>query len=196
MNLPDIKKATANGSNINRRQFIRMGLITTVSALVPKAVLASIDESPPPQRVMSLLNLYTNENIEAVYWEGGQYIPEALSEINYIFRDHRTEEMTDISPDLLDLLYSIQLKLKSKEPLQIVSGYRTPRSNALLRKIRRGVARNSLHMYGKAADIRLEGYSIKDIRHAALSCTAGGVGYYPRSNFVHVDVGLVRYWRG
>jgi uncharacterized protein YcbK (DUF882 family) len=141
-----------------------------------------------------LYNTYTGEKLQADYWSNGQYLTDTLSEINHIFRDHLTETIEAIDTNLLDLLFVLKEKLGINEPFHIVSGYRSPQTNAKLRKIKRGVAKNSLHMYGKAVDIRVPSYSTKALKLTAMDLRAGGVGYYPRSGFVHLDVGEVRHW--
>lgn len=188
MDLPDTY-------GISRRKFLGIGLVTAVSALVPSGVYAAAKELSP-EKTISFYNVYTHENLAEVYWKDGLYVPEALSQVNHIFRDIRTGRETKINKELIDLLHDLQQELNTDEPFHITSGYRTPRSNELLRKTKKGVAKNSLHMYGKAADIRLPGYSLEEVRRAAMNLRAGGVGYYPRSKFVHVDVGDLRYWRG
>jgi uncharacterized protein YcbK (DUF882 family) len=191
-----IKKGSASfNTGMSRREFVSMGMVTVAAAFIPHKILAAVEDISIEKKLF-LYNASTHENLETVYWKDGQYIREALSEINHIFRDFRTSKVKAINTDLLDLLFSIQQKLKSKEPFHIISGYRTPRSNAILRKKMKGVAKNSLHMYGKAVDLRLPGYSLRAIRRAAMSFRRGGVGYYPRSKFLHIDVGNVRYWWG
>ena len=189
------KEIPAINSGMNRRKFIALGLSVVTATLVPKKILAAVKDSPAEKK-LSFYNVYSHENLETIYWKDGQFVPEALSMINHIFRDSRTGKVKAIKTDLLDLLFSIHEKLKNKEPFHIISGYRTPHSNALLRKKIKGVARNSLHMYGKAVDLNLPGYSAKYIRRTAMSLRRGGVGYYPRSKFVHIDIGQIRYWRG
>ena len=182
-----------------------MGLITAAAAFIPDRVLGALGGPFPHffndyvalhEKKLSLYNVHSCEHLEILFCKDGQYIPDALSEINHLFRDSRTGKETTINTELLDLLYFLQHTLKSREPFHIVSGYRTPKSNALLRKRRKGVAKNSLHMYGKAVDLRVPGYSLKRVRKTAMSFRQGGVGYYPRSNFIHVDIGQVRYWWG
>ncbi|GBD96269.1 MAG TPA: DUF882 domain-containing protein [Nitrospirae bacterium] len=189
------KELPAIKSGMNRRKFITMGLAIVTATFVPKKILAAVKDSPAEKK-LSFYNIYSHENLETVYWKDGQFVPGALSMINHIFRDSRTGKVKAIKTDLLDVLFDIRRKLKNKEPFHIISGYRTPHSNALLRKRKKGVAKNSLHMYGKAVDISLPGYSTKALRRTAMSLRRGGVGYYPRSKFVHVDVGQVRYWWG
>ncbi len=180
---------------ISRRRFLGLGLIALSAILVPDKIQAAVKDTPSEKKI-SLYNVYTQEKLETVYWRDGEFIPEVLDEINHIFRDLRSGKVKAIKHNLIDLLSSLQLRLKTKEPFHIVSGYRTPRSNAILRKKRKGVARNSLHMYGKAVDINLPGYNLKALRRTAMKLKGGGVGYYPSSKFIHVDVGEVRYWRG
>jgi uncharacterized protein YcbK (DUF882 family) len=185
---------------------LKAGLLAATAALFPGALLTgaegsslprfSDDALSLPERNLVLYNVLTRETLEVAYWKDGRYIPEALSDINHIMRDSRTGREKDMKTELLDLLFLIRERLNSPEAFHIVSGYRTPGSNAYLRKRRRGVARNSLHMYGKAVDLRLPGCRLKDLRHTAMSFKTGGVGYYPRSKFVHIDVGDVRYWWG
>ncbi len=179
----------------SRREFLAMGFVSAGALLIPDVILAAVKEIPSEKK-LSLYNPRSHDDLATVFWKNGRYLPEALSNINYMFRDSRTGEVTEINKELLDLLYSIQQQLKTKEPIHLISGYRSPRSNALLRKRRKGVAKNSFHMYGKAVDLRIPGCSLKAVRRAAMSCEVGGVGYYPRSKFVHLDVGKVRYWWG
>ena len=111
-----------------------------------------------------------------------------------MLRDHRSDELTAMDPSLLDLLYNLQQKTQGHGPFHVISGYRSPSTNNKLRKNSKGVAKKSLHMQGRAIDIRLPGSELKTLQHAALSLQAGGVGYYPKSNFIHLDTGRVRFW--
>ena len=129
-----------------------------------------------------------------MYWLGGDYVASSLSDINRVLRDHRNGQKHEIDRRLLDLLCELRLKLDTTQPLHIISGYRSPATNALLHSKSDGVATRSLHMLGKAADIRIPGRELSLLRKTALSMKAGGVGYYPESDFVHVDVGRVRTW--
>ena len=180
---------------LTRRKLLSMGLVAAAAAMVPSAI-ASAGSLLERERALSFYNLYTGESLRAVYWQDGKYIPDAMAEINFILRDIRTGKVKTINRDLLDLLAGVQKKLKCNEPFHIISGYRSPQSNALLGKKKKGVAKNSLHMYGKAIDVRVPGYSLKNLRRTAMSLKRGGVGYYPKSRFVHIDVGQVRYWWG
>jgi uncharacterized protein YcbK (DUF882 family) len=146
------------------------------------------------ERSLSFYNLHTSESLKTVYWEGGEYIAPALADINRVLRDHRTGEKHDIDSRLLDLLCDLNLRLDTTEPFHIISGYRSPATNAMLHANSSGVAEHSLHMDGKAVDISIPGRSLSLLRNTALAMKTGGVGYYPSSDFVHVDVGRVRSW--
>ena len=136
----------------------------------------------------------TGESIDTVYWIDGEYIPEALREINYFMRDWREDRPRAMDPRNFDILAATHSLLETREPYLLLSGYRTARTNAMLRRRSRGVAKNSLHIKGMAADIRLKSRSVSQIARAGLACRAGGVGKYSRSNFVHLDCGAVRTW--
>jgi uncharacterized protein YcbK (DUF882 family) len=149
---------------------------------------------PFAARSIALHNLHTGERFNSVYWEQGAYIPESLHRLNWLLRDHRTEEACRINPELIDVLAQLHQKLRTREPFQVLSGYRSPSTNAMLAAMTDGVAQNSLHMHGKAIDIRVPDRSLVKVHRAAVALEAGGVGYYPRSDFVHIDVGRVRQW--
>ena len=149
-----------------------------------------------PERKLSFYNIHTGESLSATYWAEGAYVGESLAEINHVLRDFRTNQAIAMDRGLLDLLYAINLKLDGKFPIHVISGYRSPATNAFLHAHSNGVAKHSLHMKGEAADIFLPGRDLSTLHRAALSMNRGGVGYYPHSNFVHVDVGRVRSWQG
>lgn len=136
----------------------------------------------------------TGEKLDTIYWIEGKYISEALNEITYFMRDWRSDQTKEIDPRTLDIAAAAHRLLDVSEPYMLLSGYRTPKTNALLRSSSRGVARNSLHMRGQAADLRLRSRSVSQMYRAAAACEAGGVGKYSRSNFVHMDCGPVRTW--
>ncbi|MGR8935574.1 MAG: DUF882 domain-containing protein [Gammaproteobacteria bacterium] len=145
-------------------------------------------------KTLAFEHTHTGDKLRLTYFEHGRYIEEALQEIDYLLRDFRTDDIYPIDTALLDQLFILKQTLGVNKPFHIISGYRSPRTNALLRKRSRGVAEHSFHMQGRAIDIRLEGVSSRTIRDAALSLAQGGVGYYPRNNFVHLDTGDFRTW--
>lgn len=145
-------------------------------------------------RSLSLLNLHTGERLSATYFENGAYVSDALSALNHVLRDFRTGETHPMAPDLIDLVNSLQARLETRETVHVISGYRSPHTNAVLHERSDGVATHSLHMVGEAMDIRIPGVQLAHLRDAALGMQRGGVGYYPDSDFVHVDVGRVRRW--
>lgn len=147
-------------------------------------------------RSVALDNLHTGESMQAVYWDQGAYIPDVLDAVNLHLRDYRTGDVHVIEPRLLDLLDSLAKLTEAKAPFQVISGYRSPATNAMLRERSDEVAKKSFHMSGMAIDIRLPQVELAHLHAAALSLGRGGVGYYPESNFVHVDVGPVRSWHG
>jgi uncharacterized protein YcbK (DUF882 family) len=172
-------------------------LVTGGSSIAGEEVTAggaSTAAAPSVPRSLSFFNTHTGERLETVYWCEGAYRPEALGAIDHILRDHRTEEVKKIDPGLLDVLHSIRTTIGSETPFHVISGYRSPATNAELRLHERGVAAGSLHMTGRAIDIRLPGTRLQDLRGTARALKAGGIGYYPASDFVHVDTGRVREW--
>lgn len=179
---------------ISRRSFLALGAATAISTFLPSYSFSSTEEFNAPERSLYFYNIHTDERVKTVYWQDGEYIPSALDEINYLMRDYRTGGIKEIDTKLLDLLYSINKKMKTRQPFHVTSGYRSPETNAMLKKKSKGVGTNSLHIYGMAADIKMPGRSIESLRNVATNLKVGGVGYYPRSNFVHVDIGRVRYW--
>ncbi len=136
----------------------------------------------------------TGESVNTVYWAKGNFLPEALQEINHVLRDYRTDEMVDMDPELMVVLSRLQARLGFNGAFQVVSAYRSPETNRKLRKVSRRVAKNSFHIKGMAVDFNAPGVRLHHLRRAALSLRAGGVGYYPHSGFIHVDTGPVRSW--
>lgn len=183
---------------VSRRRFLGIGAVATASALVPGRALAlSSKPNAAADRVLSFFNTHTGERLRTAYCCAGDYQPEALKAIDYILRDFRANEIKSIDRKLLDLLHELGGTLETDQPLHIISGYRSPHTNAMLRSrggATSGVASGSLHQVGKAIDIRIPGVRLDHLRAAARSLKLGGVGYYPSSNFVHVDTGRVRYW--
>ena len=168
--------------------------MTTAAALSPSTAVAALDRLTNPGKNLSFYNLHTDEYLDVCYCRNGKYDQAALKKIDYILRDHRTGEIKAIDAQLLDLLHSISLKTGSSSPFHVISGYRSRATNSKLRKTRKGIASKSLHMCGKAIDIRLPGYSTRRLRDVAMAAKSGGVGYYRKADFVHVDVGRVRFW--
>ncbi len=183
-------------SGINRRFFIKAGLGACVGLILPQSAYANYTKNTKKTgiRQISFHNLHTGEKVKAVYWEKGRYISGALREIDNVLRDHRTGKRHAIDVRLLDMVQLLHRMLGAKKEFQVVSGYRSPETNRLLASQQHGVAKHSLHMQGKAIDIRLPEFSLSDVRKAALSMQVGGVGYYPGSNFIHLDSGQVRNW--
>lgn len=183
-----------------RRKLLRLGLAAAAGSglgLVSAAAnAASLPLAPTAPRKVAFHNLHTGEKLDAVYYEQGRYLPDALQAVNRLLRDYRTGDTHPIDPRLLDLLDAVQTRTGTRDPFQVISGYRSPKTNAMLHARSEGVASHSLHMKGMAIDIRLVDGTLPHLHDAALGLGAGGVGYYPRSDFVHVDVGPVRRWQG
>lgn len=178
---------------VSRRKVMSFALPLAIGAIGMTAAPAF---AGPARGVRSLClkNRHTGESVSADYWIDGWYHPDALAEIDHVMRDFRADEVRPIDRGLLDLLYQLRTKLESDTEFEFSSAYRSPKTNAALARRRRGVARNSLHMEGKAIDVRLPGQRLRNVRRAARALGGGGVGYYPKSGFVHLDVGPVRYW--
>lgn len=138
----------------------------------------------------------TGERIDMIYWVDGKYISDAVKEVNYFMRDWRTDDVKKIDLRTIDIMTAAHNLLDVSEPYMLLSGYRSPKTNAMLRARSRGVAKNSLHMKGQAADLRLASRSVSQMARAAAACRGGGVGKYSGANFVHMDCGDVRTWRG
>jgi uncharacterized protein YcbK (DUF882 family) len=145
-------------------------------------------------RSLSFDNLHTGEKLAVDYWVEGDYVPGALTAVNHTLRDYRNGEIHTIDPKLLDLLNLLHRQLDSSAPFSVISGYRSPATNAAMHERSAGVAAHSLHMQGMAIDIRLADRNLKNLHDSAQAMRAGGVGYYPSLDFVHVDTGRVRYW--
>jgi uncharacterized protein YcbK (DUF882 family) len=179
---------------VRRRELLTFGAAAGLAAIAAPAWGQTLDIWEPRRAVLD--NLHTGERFNEVYYANGSYLPDALAEATRVMRDWRTGDEHFIDPTLFDALHAIGGRLETAQPFQIISGYRSPRTNAMLRSRSNGVAEHSQHTIGKAIDVRLEGVDLSRLREAALSVGAGGVGYYPVSNFVHVDTGRVRQWRG
>ena len=143
---------------------------------------------------MSFIHTHTGERLTAAYWQDGEYQPEVLQQVNRLLRDFRTNEVHPIDPALLDVLFELRTRAGSERAFHVISAYRSPSTNEMLRHSSNGVAEHSMHMLGKAIDVRLESFPTARLAEVARSLRRGGVGYYRASDFVHVDTGRVRYW--
>jgi uncharacterized protein YcbK (DUF882 family) len=176
---------------VGRRQFLGFaGAVALTGFSLPAAAARRIVQP----RALAFQNLHTGEKLSTVYWADGRYLPDALGHINWLLRDFRTDETHPIDPALLDLLNDLHAHLDTREPFHVISGYRSPQTNAMLANLSDGVAQASFHLQGRAIDVRVPGRRLKNVRGAALALRRGGVGYYPHSDFVHVDTGPVRRW--
>lgn len=179
---------------MTRRGLLRAFAATTIAAAPAYANAAGLLRGAGDVRRVAMYSGRSGEMMNTIYWVEGEYITEALKEINYFMRDWREDKATTMDTRTIDILAASHALLDVNEPYMLLSGYRTPGTNALLRSRSRGVAKNSLHMKGQANDVRLKNRSVNQIYRAALACNAGGVGKYSGSNFVHMDCGAVRTW--
>lgn len=179
---------------LTRRGLMRAFAATTIAAAPTYAGAFGLLRGSGDIRKLRMYNGRTGESIETIYWIEGEYIPEALKEINVFMRDWRNDKMLTIDARAMDIWAAAHRLMDTDEPYLLLSGYRSPETNRMLRSRSSGVARNSLHMKGQAADLRLSGRSVNQMARAASACNAGGVGKYSRSNFVHMDCGPVRNW--
>ena len=180
----------------SRRHFIKkIGTGFLATCLVPATGWSALLPDST-RRALSFYNTHTGERLGVCYYKNGAYCPGAMGQINRILRDHRTGDIEDMDARLMDLLFTVSQRLGGCSPFHIISGYRSPQTNARLRKQSTGVAKFSYHMLGRAIDIRLPGCDTHKLRQACLDLKFGGVGYYPRSDFVHLDTGAFRTWNG
>ncbi|MGB5443991.1 MAG: YcbK family protein [Psychromonas sp.] len=178
--------------DLNRRKAIFTGLATLGAACIPTVSFASIFKNSP--RELHLNNLHTGEELQTCYFDGKNYQRDEMKKINHLCRDFRQNEIKNMDKRLFDQLAAIQKIIGSNNQIHIISGYRSPATNKMLRAKSSGVAKKSMHMLGQAIDFRVEGVPLSEVKKAALSLKAGGVGYYPSSNFIHIDTGNVRSW--
>jgi uncharacterized protein YcbK (DUF882 family) len=204
----DRRQGDRRQHSADRRRFLQYGTAAAALVALPRTLKAGTPASAPvapaapaapaaATRALSFVHTHTREAMEIAYAVNGQYQADALARLNHLLRDFRTNEKKPIDPKLFDLLHELTTTLGNDAPFHIISGYRSPATNAMLRErggAHTGVATKSLHMVGKAIDIRVPDVKLKTLREAAASLKRGGVGYYPSSNFVHVDTGRVRYW--
>ena len=178
---------------MNRRIFLRSAAALTSAAIAPEA-FATRSLSSSSDKELHLYNIHTGEFVKTTFKQAGQYDQDSLAELDNLLRHHRSGESTLISRTLFNDIYALQQMFKPNQAIEIISGYRSPKTNEQLRASGHGVAKRSLHMQGKAVDIRIPGINLRQVRQAALALKSGGVGYYPKSGFIHLDVGRVRQW--
>lgn len=183
-----------NGPELNRRRFLKLVPLAALACIATPSALAARLKGLSEKRSLSFYNIHTQESVQTTYWVDGNYLPDALERVNYVLRDHRVGKTKPIDIKLLDLLHMIDKHIATRQPFHVISGYRSPETNVLLRKQSGGVARQSYHMLGKAIDINIPGCCLSQLRDVALTLKRGGVGYYPHNDFIHVDVGPVRNW--
>ncbi len=188
-------------NQLDRRSFLAIGAATLGGVMLPSlsniASAATYKNgviSSGGSRRLSFRNAHTEESFSGVYRVGNKYLPDAFKQINMVLRDFRTDQVYPMDPRVMDILHAVHSKTGQSTPFEIISGYRSPKTNNMLRSNSGGVAKKSLHMEGRAIDLRMEGYSTKRLRNIAVALGAGGVGYYSRSNFIHMDSGDVRAW--
>ncbi|MDO8419124.1 MAG: DUF882 domain-containing protein [Rubrivivax sp.] len=183
----------STASRPHRRHFLRHSVSLAAAAL--PALVTPARASVPEARGLAMAHTHTREHIDLVYAVRERYVPESLGLLNRFLRDHYSGEVGVIDPALFDLLHRVRQVLGTAASFEVISGYRDAATNSRLRATRGGgVATKSLHMEGRAVDVRLPGVALSDLRDAALSLRAGGVGYYPQERFVHIDTGRVRHW--
>jgi len=185
---------TTGNSGFTRRGVLRAFAATAIAATPTYANAFGFLRGGGDIRRLKMYSTRTGESIDTIYWIEGEYIPEALAEISHFMRDWRSNDRIGIDSRAIDIWAASHNLLETDDPYMMLSGYRSPETNAMLRSRSRGVARNSLHMKGQAADLRLQSRSVAQMARAAASCNAGGVGKYSGSNFVHMDCGDVRIW--
>ena len=186
----------SNSTGLTRRALLGAFAATTLTAAPTFSKAAGFLRGAGDIRRVRMYSARTGERLDMVYWVEGEYIKPALKEIDHFMRDWRLDAVKAIDTRTIDIMAAAHNLLDVNEPYMLLSGYRSPQTNAMLRSRSRRVARNSLHMQGQAADLRLASRSVHQVANAATACRAGGVGKYRRSNFVHMDCGIVRTWGG
>ncbi len=211
---------TPHGVLIGRRGFLgAFAAFAAVASIVPEALGAPVPPRKPARiglvpgrkpeittaaarapslgrraKVLNLYNVHTGEKVRGPFWQDGRYVPETMRAIRRMMRDHRANQVHSIDQNLIELMHAIQTRVGAQKPLEIVSAYRSPHTNEMLREAGYGVAENSYHLVGKAVDIRVPGFRISQLSNMAKSMRRGGVGTYGSGNFLHIDTGPVRYW--
>jgi uncharacterized protein YcbK (DUF882 family) len=195
-----MSSSSGSSGRCSRRRFLNGFALYcgTGAVLANGRARASLDSgrllADSGQRSLSFLHTHTGERLEAEYFYGGQYRPDCLAQVNHLLRDFRTGDVHPIDPGVLDILFSLQVLAHRKAVFQVISGYRSPATNAMLRRTTEGVAQHSMHLVGRAIDVRLGGFSTSRLAGLARSVGRGGVGFYRVSDFVHIDTGRVRFW--
>ena len=181
-----------------RRSFLKssamLAAVLSAPALARTASVTASSQAMLHERTLRMYNTHTGESLRTVFWAEGAFVPDAMNDINQLLRDHRNNEVAQIDPKLLFLLDQVSNAVGGDSVVHIISGYRSPASNRLLAEKTGGVARHSLHLDGKAIDVRIPGRDLAALHKAALHAGGGGVGYYPDSQFVHMDTGRLRHW--
>jgi len=175
---------------MDRREFLKTSALFGAAIIIPSRSAARMYE-----KKLHLYHIHTGEKLTSTYWVDGEYVYDEIEQLEYFLRDYKTDEIHKIDIKLIDYLHDVYNLVDRRGEIYVISGYRSPYTNYLMRKHSRGVAKKSFHMLGRAIDIRIPGVHLSTLRYAALSLHRGGVGYYPRSNFVHIDTGDPRYWR-
>ena len=183
-----------NPTGFSRRALLGAFAATMVTAAPTFSHAAGFLRGSGDIRRIRMYSGRTGERIDMIYWIEGEYVPEAVKEVNHFMRDWRTDGVKSMDLRTIDIMSAAHNLMDANEPYMLLSGYRSPQTNAMLRSRSRGVAKNSLHVKGQAADLRLSTRSVSQMARAAAACKGGGVGKYSRSNFVHMDCGVVRTW--
>jgi len=187
---------TSSSTSLSRRALLGAFAATALVSAPTYSKAAGFLRGSGDIRRIKMYSSRTGEKLDMIYWVDGDYIRDAVQEVNHFMRDWRTGEVKRMDLRTIDIMAASHNLLDVSEPFLLLSGYRSPKTNAMLRSRSKGVAKNSLHMKGQAADLRLSSRSVSQIGRAAASCAAGGVGRYSGSNFVHMDCGPVRTWGG
>ena len=176
-----------------RRDFLKKSFAVTSTAFISQNLFSL---SLPVDKTLHLYNIHTGESIKATFWAKDHFVESEIRRLDYFFRDYRLNKVADMDINLYRLLYAIQLVGDTKKPVEIISGYRSVQTNEILRKYSRGVAKHSFHTLARAVDFNIKDRYLKDTLKVARKLQVGGVGYYPKSGFIHIDTGRVRFWRG
>ncbi|WP_265573688.1 DUF882 domain-containing protein [Venatoribacter cucullus] len=184
---------------LNRRHFLRQAACLGAAGVaglssVPLLAQPQAGMTDQAERTLRVYNIHTGEYLTTTFWADGQYQDEEIQALDLLLRDHRANQAMAMQRELYEKMFHLQELFSSREPLYVISGYRSPGTNSGLRQVSDGVAENSLHMQGRAVDIRIPGVSHRHLHKAALAMGSGGVGYYPKSGYIHLDTGRVRSW--